>query len=382
MGKTGTTIIRALSTTVRKELPRGLDVVTISRPWFQKYYITAYPDPDGPPFSLFDEMLAFVRENEAQIILQDVFASAELYQDGMAALGRAAGKANWPVTWIEGNGHGGRTMRGTQVYALAGTNMQRFELDGKYVGCTFEDSVVRYCYLGDMRPADVSRPRPEQARSLFESIELALQAAGMSFTNVFRTWLYIDRILEWYQAFNPVRTAFFLDRGVFEGVVPASTGVGVGNPHGAALVADVLALQPKSNAVQIQPVPSPMQCPAIEYRSSFSRATEAVWPDHRALYVSGTASIDRSGKTAYPGNVEKQIELTMEVVDAILNARGMDWTNVARTVAYFKDMHDLPLFHAYCEKYHLPRLPLAIAHADICRGDLLFELEADAFVAR
>ena len=68
----------------------------------------------------------------------------------------------------------------------------------------------------------------------------------------------------------------------------------------------------------------------------------------------------------------------MDVVHAILKSRGMDWADTARAIAYFKDINDAPLLEKYCTEHRLPELPVAISHADICRHDLLFELELDA----
>ncbi|HUW30685.1 MAG TPA: hypothetical protein VM223_03670, partial [Planctomycetota bacterium] len=160
--------------------------------------------------------------------------------------------------------------------------------------------------------------------------------------------------------------------------VPPSTGVGVDNPAGAALIADVLAIQPRTDRVCIEAVPSPLQCPALDYKSSFGRAAEVVFPSHRVLYVSGTASIDSAGKSAYVGDIHKQIQLTMDVVHAILQSRKMEWGDSARAVAYFKDIDDTGVFGDFCRNNGLAELPVVPAHADICRDDLLFEFEVDA----
>ena len=162
--------------------------------------------------------------------------------------------------------------------------------------------------------------------------------------------------------------------------MPASTGIGVGNHAGAALVTDVLAMKPMNNNVRTEAVGSPLQCPATNYKSSFSRAVEVALPDHRRLYVSGTASIEPGGKTVHVGDVGKQISLTMKVVQAILESRKMSWADVSRAIAYFKDIEETPLFENYCRDNRLPFLPIAIAHSDICRDDLLFEIEVDAVV--
>ena len=40
-------------------------------------------------------------------------------------------------------------------------------------------------------------------------MERALESFEMKFTDIVRTWLFNDRILEWYDEFNEVRTEFF-----------------------------------------------------------------------------------------------------------------------------------------------------------------------------
>ena len=360
-----------------------LDVVTVARPRYKKFYITAHPDKDGEHYSMFENLGAFLRQHNAGIVTQDVFGGCELYADGMEALARTCGEVNWPVTWIEGMGPARKSLTGTQVYAISGVSVQPVRLDGHIVGGVFEDDDAVYCLLGDLRPTDISCSREDQTRATLESIEATLATIGMDFCNVVRTWFYIDEILSWYTQFNTVRDKFFERRGVFDGVVPASTGVGVANPAGTALVAKVFAVKAKnSHNVGISAVGSPLQCPAIDYKSSFSRAVEVVLPDHRRLYISGTASIDPDGVTAHVGDAENQIALTMEVVAAILELRDMGWSDTSRAIGYFKDIENAPLLGEYCREKGLAHMPIAVAHGDICRDDLLFEIELDAVSAR
>jgi len=369
------------SAEVTKIVADGLDVFVLSRPCCKKFYITVHPrEQQDEPYSMFEILASFLREHDARIVMQHVFGSCELHTDGIDALQRYCGQITWPVTWIEADGPSGRFLTGTQVYAISGAAVEPIRLDGRIVGGTFEDDDARYCMLGDIRPANVGISRTKQARQAFEKMESALAFAGMDFSNVVRTWIYINDLLSWYEKFNEVRTRFYAERGLFSGIVPASTGIGVGNPTGAALVTDLLAMKSKSDNVQVRKVRSPMQCPATDYRSSFSRALEVVLPDHRRLYVSGTASIETDGRTAHVGDVEKQIALTMKVVQAILESSQMSWSDVTRAIAYFKDIDETPMFDKYCRANSLPFLPIAIAHSDICRDDLLFEIEVDAVV--
>jgi hypothetical protein len=56
----------------------------------------------------------------------------------------------------------------------------------------------------------------------------------------------------------------------------------------------------------------------------------------------------------------------------------MTWGDVTRGIAYFADIAERSTFNAIWQSRGLPVFPLALSHADVCRHDLLFELEVDA----
>ncbi len=374
--------MKSLSTEIlERSSAGGLDAVTLTLPYgAREFYLTAHPY-DGSPASIFDKLAHSVRENNARIVSQDVFASQDMSREGARSLREAFGEPRWPVAWIESGVGSRRPVLCSQAYAVSGVDVRPLEIDGQVTGSMFETDPARFCLLGNISPSDTSASRPAQALEVFEKIDSALHIAGMDFHDVVRTWIYIEQIASWYDEFNEARNAFFAGRGIGEDSAPASTGIGMPNRAGAALAANVLAIQPASESAAIRTVNSPLQCPAPAYKSSFSRAVETVMSSHRRLYVSGTASIGAGGATAYPGDVRNQLDLTMEVVRNILASRGMDWPDTTRVVAYFKDLDDAPLLDAYCRSRDIPPLPAAIVRADICRDDLLFELELDA-VAR
>jgi len=356
----------------------GLDIVSLARPGLVEYYITACPARGKSQFSMFESVANFVKDVDATIVTQDVFGPCKYHRDGMFAMKAVNGSVNWPVAWVEGDGYVADALTGTQVYAISGTAVEPIVVDGRHVGAIYEDNDAKYCLLGDISSKNHKAPRFQQAYETFERMEAALLSAGMDFSHVVRTWLYATKILEWYGDLNKARDQFFRERGVFEGLVPASTGIGVFNPAKAAVVADVFAVKPKTENVQIEKIASPLQCAALDYKSSFSRAVEVRVPDHTTLLISGTASIQPGGKTAHTGNLAKQIDLTMQVVYAILESRGMGWGDVSRAAAYFKDIKEAPMLYKYYNENKISIPPIAIAHADICRDDLLFEIELDA----
>lgn len=357
----------------------GMQVIRVPNGEFQEAFITVPAVGFEDPASLFQRLYDFLADNARfRIVRQDVFGLViDPFKVNHSKAYRLNG-AEWPMTWVEeGNGDGG-PVAGIQVHAVSGIPVHPVNLDGRTVGTVFEDQNARYCVLGGLRPGSSEEPREEQAWETLEIMESALGLVGMDFSHVFRTWFYLDDILDWYDQFNGVRNQFFEERKVYAGLVPASTGVGGSNSAGTAVVADLLAIQPKLPTVRLQAVPSPLQCPALEYGSSFSRAVELDLPGQRRLYVSGTASIAPGGQTCHVGDVRKQVELTMDVVAAILNSRQLGWEDVTRVIGYFKHTEDAPEFNRYCRERKLPEMPVIIAKNDICRDNLLFEIEADA----
>jgi len=282
-----------------------------------------------------------------------------------------------PLTWVQG-GAENEKLGGIHLRAVSGVDLKPLALDGALVGTVVEGPYAVECLLGGVHGPDTSLPADQQAQATFERIEHALALADMDFSHVARTWLFLDDILAWYDDFNRVRTAFFHERGVFDRLVPASTGIGGSNPHGAAMVAGVYAVKAKHPSVTVQALPSPLQCPALQYGSSFSRAVEVAMPDLRRVFVSGTASIAPGGETVHVGDVLAQTARTCEVVEAILQSRDMGWEHVTRATAYVRFAEDVGVLEQHRLASGMPPLPVVVAHNVVCRDDLLFELEVDA----
>lgn len=327
------------------------------------------PDGEDPlaPFAAFPPV-------SGTVAAQMVFGGCGFH----AAASARMGGADWPMLWLQGDVSAGTRVHGMQALVLDGQSVRRVRMGDRVVGSAWSDADADYCLLAGVLPADQDADREAQTTSCFEQIEAALGEAGMAFAHVVRTWFYLDHLLDWYDGFNAARTRFFASRGVFDGLVPASTGIGASHPAGAALVAGALAIRPRHAGVSIREVASPLQNPATEYRSSFSRAVEIGFPDHRLLSISGTASIAPDGGTVFVQDVAAQIQLTLQVVEGILASRGMGWRDTVRAVGYFHDIRAVATFEACCRARGLPPLPMVHAHATVCRADLLFELELDA----
>jgi enamine deaminase RidA (YjgF/YER057c/UK114 family) len=265
---------------------------------------------------------------------------------------------------------------GGQMRMISGVECTPLLSEGRVIGNYFEDANAKYCILGDIRPRNIEGSRGAQTGDVLRRIQRTLMTVGMDFRHVVRTWFYNDRILDWYGEFNKARASFF-ERQEFD-VIPASTGIGTANAAGTALIAKAIAVMPKNSLVTIRSVESPLQCEASAYGSVFSRAFEVADPAARVLYVSGTASIAPNGDTEHVGNAAKQIEKTMEVVDAMLAGNGMSVSDTVRAIGYFRRREHIPLWRHYCRSRGLEAMPILLTECEICRDDLLFEIELDA----
>ena len=357
-------------------------VTTVARNELKEVHITLLPSAGETLQSMVARLAASLENQKAEIVKFDVFGPVDQFGEFMAHLENTYGKPDIPITWIEGKPCSDTAIAGVQVRALSGVPVETLFLDSKPVARIYEDDLARHLFLADLLPDDISATNAEQTLSVLENLEKALSVAGMHMSNLVRTWFYNDRILDWYGDFNTVRSRFYDERGVFDSLLPASTGIGGGNPAGAALVVGARALQAKEKRITVKELASPIQCPAPRYGSSFSRAVEIATPGCRAVTVSGTASIAEDGETIYMDDVDAQIRFTMEVVEAIFKSCGMGFPDVVRAVAYFKNAKDVQAFERYLKSNDIPALPVVSAQDDICRDDLLFEIEADALKRR
>jgi len=213
---------------------------------------------------------------------------------------------------------------------------------------------------------------------MMEKAESALKQFGADFLSVPRTWMWLKDILSWYDEFNHVRTNFFTERRLIgEGTrqsMPASTGIGLGSADGSHCAMDLMAILEPQNSIQFLQAVGKQQC-ALEYGSAFSRASRAVTPAGQTVFVSGTASIDADGATTHIGDASGQISTTIGNVRAVLADMNCKDEDVVQVAAYCKTTEVEKIFNASKGALDWPWLT---AICDICRPDLLFEIEATA----
>ncbi|HVM60276.1 MAG TPA: RidA family protein [Verrucomicrobiae bacterium] len=345
----------------------------------QEFHVTIRPAPSETPTAMVARLAAVLRAHGALIVRQEIFGAADVESEIRRALHDQIGPLEWPVLSVAGASANGSPSAGIHTMAVADTPVMVIAVNGDVVGSLFADGDAQHVLLAGVRPSVAAQPKPIQARQVFENLESALQQSGMSCADLMRTWLFLDDILAWYGPFNQVRTEFYQQRHVPGTVLPASTGIGVGNSTGAALVAAAWAARGLNGAFAAREISSPLQGPPQAYGSRFARAVEIISGGLRRALVSGTASITKDGPSAHRGDMRGQVDWTMNVVREILASRAMSFADVTRATAYIKHPQDAPVFDAWLADHGLRAWPvLLITPATVCRDELLFEIELDA----
>lgn len=206
--------------------------------------------------------------------------------------------------------------------------------------------------------------------------------------HLWRVWNYIARInahshgLERYRQFNIGRQdAFIAHRRGTRGNVPAACALGLADgPLSVAFLA---------GATDAVPVENPRQVSAYNYPAeygprapTFSRAALVHPPGQEILFISGTASIV-GHETVHRGDVVRQCEEAMANIGAIVTEAN----RIARSAPFALDALVYRVYIRHAADF--PRVRDALrplvgnaevvfVQCDICRADLLLEIEAMA----
>ncbi len=381
-----------------------LDTRSVESALATEIYISAVPaesaSAQNQAQEIFSGISDILRSKKAYILAERVFAT----QSAMEILSRARSQAYAdlddgvaPSLLVAKEGLFG-PVAGVQVHAISSdSRLEVISLDqtacGRILHVSGRDPALResraYLTLSNisadtLRSSSLHSTSPqspqatEQAQLMMEKAESALKQFGADFLSVPRTWMWLKDILSWYEDFNYVRTKFFTERRLIgEGTrqsMPASTGIGLGPADGSHCAMDLTAVLEPQNSTQFLQAVGKQQC-ALDYGSAFSRASRATTPAGETVFVSGTASIDADGATTHIGDASGQIATTIENVRAVLADMKCKDEDVVQMVAYCKTTEVEKIFNTSRGALNWPWVT---AICDICRPDLLFEIEATA----
>jgi chorismate lyase/3-hydroxybenzoate synthase len=222
-------------------------------------------------------------------------------------------------------------------------------------------------------------------QAIFELID------RLQFPYILRFWNYITDIngeshgLERYRQFNIGRQEGFLKKGreITGSAVPAASAVGF--DAGPLTIYFFASRNAAPTAIE-----NPRQISAYQYPAeygprspTFSRASFTRLGGHGVLFISGTASIV-GHLTLHKDDAVAQTQETIANIAAIVEevrrlASDADFSlRDLSYKAYVRHPVDVPVIYAELRRIVGPSISVLFLKADICRQDLLVEIEASA----
>lgn len=214
-------------------------------------------------------------------------------------------------------------------------------------------------------------------------VEMVREAEASGLPHLLRVWNFVPRIhertggLERYRVFCRARHEAFreLYGEGFEGKLPAASAVG--HEGDDLIVRMVVSREPGRH------VENPRQVSAFRYPEcygpcspSFARATVAPESVGGGVYLSGTASVV-GHESRHPEDPKEQTWETIRNLEAVLEASAVPGATMRSLRAYLRRMSDLDVVRTQVVRA-LPGVPIEFQRADICREELLVEIEGFA----
>lgn len=375
---------------------------TLERKGFVEYCLTGCVDGEArsaSPGEYFANAAAIAVHKGIQIIQEKVYGRLGVKDQVLAAREQEYRKAGLEappgVMWLEGTPLSNTGFCGLQIWGIApkashNTTVATVGGIGGAPARLWTGPGYRMLYVpsvhGQRRDGSLPESAEAQAALMFDNADSVLRSAGFKYSQVVRTWIYLPRVLDWYGEFNRVRTDFYAKAGFGrdpgKSPFPASTGIQARAIPGGECSMDVLALDTADPATaDAQPILTTMrQGPAFGYGSAFSRGMSLMLEGRKTVFVSGTASIDAQGNTLYPENAEMQCVETLVNVAALLEGQGGSLRHIATATLFCKTKEVFAAYRNVTRWLQIPEIPTVCMQADVCRADLLVEIEAVAFI--
>jgi enamine deaminase RidA (YjgF/YER057c/UK114 family) len=344
----------------------------------------------------YAQMAEVLRGRRMEIVQERIFGSLSVEADVKAARREALQsrgiRADGAMTYLQGRPTWGEGLAGVIVHAVSGEKVSDILDGGVPCGRGWRADGMTFLILQNLRglsgnPGADNTPSLQSERMIARA-ERILREHGASYGNTVRTWFYLSDILGWYGDFNGVRNAKYSEFGLMPRPggrlqLPASTGIRAELPGGAACVLDLLAVvTPETRGPAVECLTNPRQQEAFRYGSAFSRSAVIHGAREDLIQVSGTAAIDENGRSLHAGDIRAQVRGTLDKLAALLELTEASLNDVSAATVFVKKGEDAEAARAVMAEDGLEHLPAVWVVADVCREELLFEIDAEAVVAR
>jgi enamine deaminase RidA (YjgF/YER057c/UK114 family) len=223
-----------------------------------------------------------------------------------------------------------------------------------------------------------------QTTDLLHQLEgLAASHGGTLCDNLVRTWFFVRDIDTNYNGLVEARRELFERWGMTRDThYVSSTGIaGEMQRHDEIVSVDAL-LECGIDPAQITFMTAESHlCPTHHYGVTFERGTRTAYGDRTHCFISGTASIDNEGQILHEGDLDGQVERTLENIERLLSNQGAHLSDLKQAVVYLRDSSDGGRARTLLASL-LPRsVPFIVVEGRVCRPGWLVEIEGIGGIA-
>ena len=282
-----------------------------------------------------------------------------------------------------------------EVYSLEGdVDFQIGEHNGVCYGVV-ESENEKMLFVEGIPATNFSEKVCKQSQEVFEKFDALLSMYGFEVDDIVRQWNYIGNIVSHkdgkqnYQEFNDARSAYYA-KGAWHNGYPAATGIG----STEGIIVGGIAFKRTDNK-GIFPIDNPLQVAAHVYSKSvlidnddnaikstpkFERAKLIESAGGVLCFVSGTAAI-RGEESVDPHSAKLQTIKTLENIKHLVSKDNLVRfgckpyeLKTAFLHVFIKHAEDYCDVRAVVEAAY-PQVPTIYSVADVCRSELLVEIE-------
>jgi len=221
-----------------------------------------------------------------------------------------------------------------------------------------------------------------QTEGILEKYEACLRTGGLSLDkNLIRTWFFVRDVDANYKGLVDARREVFARHGLTADThYIASTGIeGTSADIAAIVTMDAYSISGvRADQIEFLSAPDHLS-PTNLYGVTFERGVSVAYQDRKHVTISGTASIDSAGKIVHPGDVLRQLDRTLENVEALLKEAGATLQDVCVFVVYVRDPNDVGVAQKAMSE-RVGEAPFQIVIAPVCRPGWLIEIECQAII--
>gem|GEM_PF-778940 len=392
---------------------------------YEEIQFSVVPERGETAVEQFENCLRQIREalakrglSPANIVTQNVFLRAESDAEHFAekhamkkTLESFYGEAMPAVNFIGQFPVDGKKVTAEFVVLVPKNDSMRIEArsysddSGTYHYKVAEQDETKWVYAGGLQD-ETKTGTLDMSQAAFAVMNGILAAEGLTFSGVVRQWNYIEDIVgldgerQKYQIFNDVRADWYSMADFIDGY-PAATGIGTST---GGVVLAFTAFGSARGDSRVVPLKNPQQIDAHRYTQEvlvgvavdaqkqratpkFERAKAVVNGEHVTLFISGTAGI--RGQQTVAGGIEEQTEIMIENIEALISRENLEahgvhagatLRDVAQIRVYVKQPEDTETVRRICAE-RFPGIPALFLVADVCRPNLLAEMEGIAFTS-